>query len=124
MVNLNRHRVVTLTEYYNIAKTIDKDWLPSKIDNGAKNEELEANNISKLKKLWELPKNPKRAMILENISTQLVFITISLGCMKYMQKGYWSICQFIRKLIHFLIIYFMSILISHHVNTSKKGTEN
>lgn len=45
--------------WWDIAKPIDKDWLPSRSDNGSKNEEPEANNISKLKKRWELPKSPQ-----------------------------------------------------------------
>lgn len=51
--------VRTFLKWWNTAKTIDKDWLPSKSDSGSKNEEPEANNISKLKKRWELPKSPQ-----------------------------------------------------------------
>lgn len=60
-ITLGNDQVVvrTFLKWWNIAKTIDKDWLPSKSDNGAKNEEPEVNNISKLKKLWELPKSPQ-----------------------------------------------------------------
>lgn len=57
-LNNDQDVVCTFLRWWNVAKTINKDWLPSRSNIGSKGEEPEAKNGS-LKKLWKLPQSPQ-----------------------------------------------------------------